>query len=290
MTETASTLGTLACGKKAYVEELKRTLTALVSQRDSAELEKRHTAQRDLEQREVRFRVVEEFLKLRGRNELNYARWSAILEDTFTMTLPNTDFREMVEGERGPFEQKITGVAQAMADSNLFSGFLQSLGRVSNTENLISFSYECDRKNFFMDNCTVVLNCTAVSVCAVQQGAPAELALQGNVTAKFSPASNKLISVALNFDTGIILSQMNHTFKYGHCDIDDVDAAQVAASEADAILDSLQMPHIATSVPSNVNVVPVSITDGEKSDSSDESNGDADDNDQSSITRLAFRA
>ena len=83
---------------------------------------------------------------------------------------------------------------------------------------------------------------------------------------------------------------MNHTFKYGHCDIDDVDAAQVAASEADAILDSLQMPHIATSVPSNVNVVPVSITDGEKSDSSDESNGDADDNDQSSITRLAFRA
>lgn len=125
------------------------------------------------------------------------------------------------------------------------------------------------------------------------QGAPAELALQGNISAKFSPASNKLISVGLNFDTGIILSQMNHTFKYGHGDMDDVDAAQVAASEADAILDSLQMPHIATSVPPNVNVVPasaVSITDGEKSDSSDESNGDADDNDQSSITRMAFRA
>eukprot|EP00428_Durinskia_dybowskii_P065121 CAMPEP_0170368394 /NCGR_PEP_ID=MMETSP0117_2-20130122/7434_1 /TAXON_ID=400756 /ORGANISM="Durinskia baltica, Strain CSIRO CS-38" /LENGTH=422 /DNA_ID=CAMNT_0010623059 /DNA_START=21 /DNA_END=1289 /DNA_ORIENTATION=+ len=258
--------------KKAYVEELKRTLTALVSQRDSAELEKRHTAQRDLEQREVRFRVVEEFLKLRGRNELNYARWSAILEDSFTMTLPNTDFREMVESERGPFEQKIAGVAQAMADSKLFSNFLQGLGRVSNA---------VDRKNFFMDNCTAVLNWTAVSVGAVQQGAPAELAF------------NKLISVALNFDTGIILSQMNHTFKYGHSDIDDVDAAQVAASEADAILDSLQMPHIATSVPPNVNVVPasaVSITDGEKSDSSDESNGDADDNDQSSITRMAFRA
>jgi len=279
--------------KKAYVEELKRTLTALVSQRDSAELEKRHTAQRDLEQREVRFRVVEEFLKLRGRNELNYARWSAILEDSFTMTLPNTDFREMVESERGPFEQKIAGVAQAMADSKLFSNFLQGLGRVSNAESLISFAYECDRKNFFMDNCTAVLNWTAVSVGAVQQGAPAELALQGNISAKFSPASNKLISVALNFDTGIILSQMNHTFKYGHSDIDDVDAAQVAASEADAILDSLQMPHIATSVPPNVNVVPasaVSITDGEKSDSSDESNGDADDNDQSSITRMAFRA
>lgn len=278
--------------KKAYVEELKRTLTALVSQRDSAELEKRHTAQRDLEQREVRFRVVEEFLKLRGRNEPNYARWSAILEDSFSMTLPNTDYRDMVEGERGPFEQKITGVAQAMADSKLFSCFLQGLGRVSNSDNPISFAYECDRKNFFMDNCSAVLTWTAVSVGAVQQGAPAELILQGNISAKFSPASNKLISVALNFDTGIILSQMNHTFKYGHGDIDDVDAAQ-AASEADAILDSLQMPHIATSGPPTLNVVPasaVSITDGEKSDSSDESNGDADDNDQSSITRMAFRA
>jgi hypothetical protein len=65
--------------KKAYVEELKRTLSELVAQRDSADLEKRHTAQRELEQREVRFRVIEEFLKLRGRNEPNFARWAAIL-------------------------------------------------------------------------------------------------------------------------------------------------------------------------------------------------------------------
>lgn len=82
--------------KKAYVEELKATLSALVTQRDAAELEKRHASQRELEQREVRFRVLEEFLKLRGRNEANAARWAAILEDKFTLTMPVVSFRSMV--------------------------------------------------------------------------------------------------------------------------------------------------------------------------------------------------
>lgn len=112
--------------------------------------------------------------------------------------------------------------------------------------------------------------------------------MQGNATAKFSPASNKLVSVALSFDTGAILSQINQVFKYtsSYHDIDETDAdAQVAASNADALLDSLQMPHIAASVVVAANhnnnkagVVPVvsaaSITDGEKSDSSDESHSD----------------
>merc|ERR1711957_200050 len=76
--------------KKAYVEELKRTLTELVAQRDTIDLEKRHEKQRDMEVREVRYRVMEEFLKLRARGaEQNLlARWIAILEDGFTLTLP----------------------------------------------------------------------------------------------------------------------------------------------------------------------------------------------------------
>lgn len=155
--------------KKAYVEELKRTLTALVAQRDATELEKRHSAQRELEQREVRFRVVEEFLKLRGRNELNSARWAAILEDNFTMTLPITDYREMVSNNRGQFEQKLSGVSQAMADSNMLAGFLQGLGSEGAGAEVITFVYGCDRKNFFMDNCTAVLNWTASTHGAVQQ-------------------------------------------------------------------------------------------------------------------------
>lgn len=149
--------------KKAYVEELKRTLTALVTQRDTNELEKRHTAQRELEQREVRFRVIEEFLKLRGRNEVNFARWAAILEENFILSLPHTDYRETIMSDRRQFDQVISGVSQVMADSTYFSSFLQTLSKVPAGGVPISFSYNCDRKNFFMDNCTAVMDWTACS-------------------------------------------------------------------------------------------------------------------------------
>ena len=114
------------------------------------------------------------------------------------------------------------------------------------------------------------------------QGAPAELALKGNLKAKFSPASNKLISVSIHFDTGVLSSQVNSVFKSPDIDMsDEVDAAaaaQVAASEADAILDSLQMPHIehASSVPSNVTVATqISVEKEESSVVSNSENEDA---------------
>jgi hypothetical protein len=266
--------------KKAYVEELKRTLTALVSQRDASELEKRHASQRELEQREVRFRVIEEFLKLRGRNEGNPARWAAILEDNFTLTLPITDFRGMVHSgdSSQQLEQVLTGVSEVMSDSNFCSAYLQGLGKGHND---ISLVYNCDRKNFFMDNCTALLEFTATT-----HGTISEVVMKGNVRANFSPASNKLISVVMTFDTGVIMSQINHIMKVSEHDMDAAAAAaaQVAASEADAILDSLQMPHIApSSIPTKINVVPLSsestagssICDKEESsDGSDKEEGD----------------
>jgi hypothetical protein len=291
--------------KKAYVEELKRTLTELVAQRDSADLEKRHTAQRELEQREVRFRVIEEFLKLRGRNEPNFARWSAILEDSFSFTFPITNFRQMVHLENGSprreVDQVLTGVYEAMSDSSYIASFLQTLGKDSSAAKTpISFSYNCDRKNFFMDNCNAVLEWTATSSGAIQQvtslyrtsiaiacffisfsyqnyllviqGAPSELTIKGTARANFSPASNKLISAVVSFDTGIIVSQLDNIFSHPKMNVENNDevaaaAAQAAACEADAILDSLQMPHIEASVPSNVTVqlVPPSSCSGSSS-------------------------
>lgn len=115
--------------KKAYVEELKRTLTELVSQRDANECDKRQAAQRELEQREVRFRVIEEFLKLRGRNETNFARWAAILEDGFSLALPLNDYCKVVQSAtRTGFDQVVRGVSDVMADSSNFSEFLQTFG------------------------------------------------------------------------------------------------------------------------------------------------------------------
>jgi len=235
--------------KKAYVEELKATLSSLVSQRDAAELEKRHTSQRELEQREVRFRVLEEFLKLRGRNEANVARWKAILDSTFTLTLPVVNFREMVHSNdinhrnaNALHEQVLTGVPEVMKDSTLSSAFLQNLGKQGNSE-MISMAHNCDRHNFFMDNCVAMLDWTATTHGASEQGI--ELIVKGNIRAKFCPASNKLLSVVMSFDTGAIVSQVNLMNKVKESSEAEAAAAaaQVAANEADALLDSLQMPH-----------------------------------------------
>jgi hypothetical protein len=147
--------------KKAYVEELKRTLTELVAQRDAADVERRQSAQREMEQREVRFRVIEELLKLRGRNESNSARWVAILEDNFTMTLPVTDFRTMLDKPMNcNYEQVINGASEAMEDASYLATFLQTLSK-SDSSDTYTLHYECDRKNFFMDGCNAVLDWTA---------------------------------------------------------------------------------------------------------------------------------
>jgi len=282
-----------------------------VSQRDAAEVEKRQTAQRELEQREVRFRVMEEFLKLRGRNESNFARWVAILEDSFNLTIPVTDFRKMVESKTSlaipetpsmidapKVEQSLNGPSEAMADANHLASFLQTLGSASGSipKRPVTLAYQCDRKNFFMDGCTGFLSWTATSLGAVGQGAPLELTVNGNMRAKFNPASNKLISAEVMFDTGSVASQLQ-MLDSPKSDLDDCDdacdavaaAAQAAAaaSEADALLDSIQMPQLGISVPSAVTILPspvpraseeqtsaVSVTSSEKDDSSDESLGD----------------
>lgn len=284
--------------KKAYVEELKRTLTELVSQRDTADIEKRHSAQRELEQREVRFRVMEEFLKLRGRQETSYSRWVAILEDHFTLTLPITDYRKMVDNNAvSKSEQTLNGASEAMGDAVHLGSFLQTLG--SSSEGMIptapvTLQYQCDRKNFFMDACNGVLTWTATTVGAVGQGASMELTLKGNMRAKFSPASNKLIAAEILFDTSSIASQLQllNVPKLDRSEelaskselVAAVAAAeaQAVANEADALLDSLQMPQLGSAVPAAITVMPttqpvgtasaaVSVTSSDKDDSSDES-------------------
>jgi len=291
--------------KKAYVEELKRTLTELVAQRDAADLEKRHNAQRELEQREVRYRVMEEFLKLRGRNEVNFARWVAILEEGFSLTLPATDFRRgnaksgarrvSMNGIPAPqvsAEQILNGPSEVMADSGNVSALLQTLGKGPSTDNTaktpVVMVYHCDRKNFFMDGVNAVLEWTLSTVGAVNQGAPSEFVLKGTMHAHFSPASNKLLSAKILFDTGCVKAQLQQLILPRVTDSNDINkttdscdavaaaaaAAQAAANEADALLDSIQMPHLSAAVPSAITLTStaVSVTSSEKGDSdSDES-------------------
>lgn len=258
--------------KKAYVEELKRTLTELVAQRDATEVEKRHEAQRNREQREVRFRVMEEFLKLRGRNETNADRWIAILEEGFTFTLPRTPYRHIVDGNnqsqaaesntsRASLEQVIRGSDAVMEDSKLLSNFLQSIGGDAGEASQIQISHRCDRKRFFMDDNVSFMDFAASSVGAVNKGATNEIFFKGSMRASFSPASNKLISVDLTFDTGCIVLQLE---RLGMSTPNEVYAAATAA-EAENLLDSLQMPQIFVEKKNATGTVSVSSDDGERS-------------------------
>ena len=129
-------------------------------------MDKRQAAEREVEQREVRFRVIEEFLKLRGRNEPNFASWAAILDQNFSLTLPATELSDVAGGEMErvgsssiKLEKVYSGVADVMKESASFASFLQSLGNAETIEcNMIGFVYKCDRSDFFMDDNHAVLD------------------------------------------------------------------------------------------------------------------------------------
>lgn len=120
-----------------------------------------------------------------------------------------------------------------------------------------------------------------------------ELTLKGNMRAEFSPASNKLISAEIMFDTGNVAAQLQLLDSPKGELNDELDnccdmaaaaaAAQAAANEADALLDSLQMPQLGSNVPTAINFVSSLSLEGDmsgantvsdKDDSSDEGFGD----------------
>jgi len=276
--------------KKAYVEELKRTLTELVAQRDATELERRHEKQRDLEVREVRYRVMEEFLKLRARGlESNLlARWVAILEDEFTLSLPKTEYRSMggmdsavmkrqvsIEdtsslkfqaGTPYSFTQILRGATECLEDASNVASFINTLATSNNPHAKIrvTMSYLCDRKHFMMDGVNTVLDWSLTTSGAMVQGLISELNVKGCMRATFSPASNKLVSAELLFDTGTVISYINTLAQrqQGNPSMNGVSTSITT----DALLDSVLPPVTSTTVGSMP--LKVAIISSDKGDSS----------------------
>lgn len=274
--------------KKAYVEELKRTLTELVTQRDAAELERRHEKQRDHEVREVRYRVMEEFLKLRARgSEQNLlARWVAILEEGFTFSLPLTEYRPMVQSQLSLMTRRVStsdtsvvtnataildsstqvlhGASQCLDDATLVSSLMSSIFQGDG----FVMSYHCERVNFMMDGVKAMLD-WSLKVTPQTQGIAFDISqsfvLKGCMRATFSPASNKLAYAEFIFDTGFVKTQVNKLKVQHLCPI----------AETDALLDSV-LPQVSTMstnnrIPSNAKAtlpssVSVVSTDKESSD------------------------
>ena len=86
----------------------------------------------------------------------------------------------------------------------------------------------------------------------------------------------------MTFDTGAIVAQLQSRKVPDAAD--NMAAAQAAANQADALLDSLQMPRLATKVPSAVNVVHASSSSSEGS--SEKAELDSDDEHEVGKTRL----
>lgn len=186
--------------KKAYVEELKRTLMALCAQRDADTLAEQRKTKLEEQHRNVRFSVLQEFLRLKGNNIQDPSRWSAILVPSFTMRMPTITAQELVE------EKTLAGVPQAMEEASDFGGFLQTVG--GKASSLVTLQYTLgDRSSLFMDGNNAVLEWNATTVGAVANGATREMTIHGNIKAQFDPESNKVVGASMLFDSGSILAQ-----------------------------------------------------------------------------------
>jgi len=206
--------------KKAYIEELKRTLLELVSQRDTVDIETRQNSQRTVEEREVRFRVMEEFLRLKSMNEPNVSKWVAILEEGFALTVPMAKYRNIFcnSGDKltaeytigyndggqqidmTSSEQTLIGATQVMDDATLSTSFYRS---AFNGDTSVAVNYQCSKNQFSMDGCKAMLEWTATVIGT-------GLIFNGVMNATFSSISNKMISAKMIYDTGFIQGQFNH--------------------------------------------------------------------------------
>lgn len=104
-----------------------------------------------------------------------------------------------------------------------------------------------------MDGTTAFLNWTATTRFTspdTSNNHLPPLTFKGVAKAIFSPASNKLLSTDLTFDAAIINNQIQHIQSLTHVVFVDQGTA-TAAAEADAILDSLEMPYFLPSVIGN---------------------------------------
>ena len=154
--------------KKAYVDELKRTLDVLVQERDSAASEKDRKTQIEREERDVRFSVLQEFLRLRGSNERSPGRWNAILEDNITLRLPNLDFHKGSSTGGGVTSKKVlTGVPELMKESNDFAKQMQA-GKRGAKKTVGNLTFQCDRTSLLMEGSNVVLDWLATSTEATK--------------------------------------------------------------------------------------------------------------------------
>jgi len=218
--------------KKAYVDELKKTLTEIVSQRDSLELEKIQNT----ELRNVRFSVIQEFLKLRCNSERDWTRWGTILDKNFVLRLPVTQYRKMNQPSNNTgtkmnqYYQEIKGIADVMNDAMTVS------------EMMLSFQVECEKSSFMMDGTSAMVCWTLRTAGSLSQGVSHELNVIGSLRASFDASTNKLTFMELFYDTNAFSQQLQSMYLMAFGGEATSGSSEEAADETAALLDSLNVP------------------------------------------------
>jgi len=196
--------------KKVYVDELRRTLAALLAERESNKDDQENRSHMEAQQREVRYGVLREFLNLRGSNVRDVQRWDLILVPDFELILPSIQASGTACNNEHPeyktVESTLTGVLETMRESQDFFSFMQSMGTATDGH-VISLAYETNQSNFFVDGSTAVLEWNASTVGIKKMDIKDELKFHGNIKATFDPESNKLVSAKFAFDTGVLLRE-----------------------------------------------------------------------------------
>lgn len=205
--------------KKAYVEELKRSLMDLVEQRDRDMAAEQEEKTKKQERRVSRKRALEEFLRLRGQNERDEAKWAQLVKDSkaFQLTLPTNKYQAIVhKAMASDPEQVLVGIQDAMADASYFASFLQSLGTtggenedIQDQKSPVYLQHQCDDSPLLLDGTTGILCWKATTCGAVCPGTKSELQLSGSIRAAFCSETDKLLSATLAFDTGVIQAQLS---------------------------------------------------------------------------------
>lgn len=185
--------------KKAYVEELKRTVQDLVAKRERDLRQRRMQQARSQEQHEVQFKVLSALLNYRGSYMTDRRKWSAILSPTFAMRLPLTRYRSFPSGKAGANWRELSSLEDLAGDLENLRAFATHLGGSASPMG-VTFGFAVDPKDVIYKGDSLMAQWSAVSDGYVANGARSEVAWKGMVHCQFDSV-NKVRSVELLWDS-----------------------------------------------------------------------------------------
>lgn len=157
-----------------------------------------------------------------------------LLDDEFVHTQPKFAANQGDQSVEYSPDMVLKGAKAASEGSAEFlssvASAADSLEASTSTSTLtIGISYKICRDQFLMDGTMVFIDFSAVTVGLASLGVRGEASLKGSVQAQYNAESNKLTSVTMTFDTGMIRSQ-----------IDKLVEAETVESSAFEFLDDLK--------------------------------------------------